>query len=103
MPIDARVAARAPSFDPTTAPDLSVAAGPPATAGALGVPVGAAGDVPAAVGLDRDRLVAVGFEAGDGSSLVVPSTGGPTVVAVGVGDAGALAGIPLGPGYPVTL
>ena len=92
MPIDATVAARAPSIDPASAPGLSVATDLPATVGALGVPVGAAGDVPAAVGLGRDRLAAAGFGAGAGSSLVVPSASGPTVVAVGVGDAGALAG-----------
>lgn len=104
MPIDASATARAPSLDPVAAPTLSVSTGPPTTAGAHGVPVGAAGDVPAGVGLDRDRGPAAGSDAGVGTiiSLKIPRTA-IALVAWLVSSVVRYLGIPLGPGYPVTL
>jgi leucyl aminopeptidase len=48
------------------------------------------GEVPAELGLDRAALEAAGFSASVGSALALPFAGGPTRVAVGVGDAAAL-------------
>ncbi|HEY3485523.1 MAG TPA: leucyl aminopeptidase [Ilumatobacteraceae bacterium] len=65
---------------------VSVADAPPSSAAAIGVPVASAGDVPAAIGLDRARLEAAGFDGAIGSTYAV-ATDDATVIAVGVGDA----------------
>ena len=76
-----------PSLDPS----VTISVGEvPASAAVVGVPVGVDGEVPAEVGFDRARLVAAGFAATVGATLVLPTSGGPTKVAVGIGDAGAL-------------
>ena len=59
---------------------------PPRTAEAVGLAVGPSGPVPRALGLNRAALEAHGFTGKVGSTLVVPNGGGPTLVAVGVGD-----------------
>jgi leucyl aminopeptidase len=64
---------------------VTAAAAVPDEAAAVGVPVAAAGDVPAELGIDRDRLGGAGFTGAAGVTLVVPSPGGPTPVAVGIG------------------
>lgn len=56
----------------------------------VGVPVGTTGTVPRALGLSRSALAAHGFEGKPGQTLVVPAAVGPTHIAVGIGDAGAL-------------
>jgi leucyl aminopeptidase len=84
------VLSRAPTLDRSAHPRLEAAAAAPPDAGALGVPVPAGGEVPAEVGLDRDRLAAAGFTGAAGTTLVVPSPSGTTVVAVGIGDGEAL-------------
>lgn len=62
----------------------------PRTADAIGVPVATTGPVPRSLGLGRAALAAHGFDGKPGQVLVVPSAGGPTHVAVGVGAPGAL-------------
>jgi leucyl aminopeptidase len=75
----------APSIDSIAAVSISVDASSPASAGAVGVLVAVDGDVPAALGLDRSRLQAAGFDAYACQSLVLPTAEGPTLVAVGIG------------------
>jgi leucyl aminopeptidase len=58
----------------------------PATATAVGVPVPRQGRVPPLLGVDRKTLGAAGFDGSLGQSLVVPRSGGPMLVALGVGD-----------------
>jgi leucyl aminopeptidase len=58
----------------------------PKSADAVGVAVGISGTVPRQLGLSRAALNAHGFEGRVGQTLVVPSTSGPTVIAVGIGD-----------------
>ena len=58
----------------------------PTAPASLGVPVGVKGPVPRQVGLDRSTLAASGFEGKVGQTLVVPRRGGPSVIAVGIGD-----------------
>jgi leucyl aminopeptidase len=57
---------------------------------AIGVPVASSGPVPRPVGMNRAALAANGFEGNAGQVLVVPSGSGPTVIALGVGDPGAV-------------
>jgi leucyl aminopeptidase len=59
----------------------------PRSADAVGIAVATTGAVPRGVGLGRAALSAHGFDGKVGQTLVVPSASGPTVVAVGVGDA----------------
>jgi leucyl aminopeptidase len=73
-----------PSIDGTIA--VTVSRGVPESAGAVGVPVAVKGPVPRQIGLDRATLAASGFEGKVGQTLVVPRKGGPSVIAVGVGD-----------------
>ncbi len=62
----------------------------PKSANAVGVPVATTGAVPRSLGLSRAALAAHGFEGKPGQVLVVPTASGPTQVAVGVGEPGAL-------------
>ena len=66
---------------------VSVVRSTPRSADAVGVAVGPSGPVPRQVGLNRAALEAHGFTGKVGSTLVVPSSGAATIVAVGVGDA----------------
>jgi leucyl aminopeptidase len=70
--------------------EVDVARSLPSAAGVIGVPVGPSGSVPRQVGLDRATVTALGFEGKLGQTLVVPRGDGPTVVAVGIGEAGEL-------------
>jgi leucyl aminopeptidase len=63
----------------------SVSATPAASVTAVGIPVLAAGEVPTALGLSRERLRAAGFTAELGSTLAIPGAEGPLRVAVGLG------------------
>jgi len=64
---------------------VSVARAAPASAGAIGVPVGEKGAVPRQLGVDRPTLSALGFDGKAGQTLVVPRRQGPDLVAVGTG------------------
>ncbi len=74
----------APSMDRAAQATISVTSEVPAAATAVGVPVAAAGRVPAAVGVDRRRLKAWGFDGSVGSTFVVPAADGRLHVAGGV-------------------
>jgi leucyl aminopeptidase len=58
----------------------------PADLELLGLPVGVTGEVPAEVGLARDRLRDVGFTGDLGQSLLVSAPSGPPLVLYGIGD-----------------
>ena len=62
----------------------------PADTEAIGIPVATAGDVPAAVGVDRALLLESGFTGAVGQTMVLPRGERPVVVAVGIGDPGSL-------------
>jgi leucyl aminopeptidase len=79
-----------PSADASSAVSVEVASAVPGGATVLGVLVGTSGDVPGEVGLDRSRLEASGFDASMGATLVLPTSNGPTIVAVGAGDPAGL-------------
>ena len=89
MPLPSLVDA---GFDPAPSikrfAEVSIAADSqvPSSATAVGVPVPSQGRVPARVGVDRRTLAAAGFDGSLGSSLLVPRSDGPTIVALGVGD-----------------
>jgi leucyl aminopeptidase len=59
----------------------------PRAADVVGIPVGAEGAVPRALGMSRAALSAHGFDGKRGQVLVVPDAHGPTKVAVGIGAA----------------
>jgi leucyl aminopeptidase len=65
--------------------EVHIARAVPRAADVVGVPVGPDGPVPRGLGLSRAALVAHGFEGKPGQVLVVPSSGGSTHVAVGIG------------------
>jgi leucyl aminopeptidase len=58
----------------------------PRSADAVGFAVATTGAVPRQLGLSRAALTAHGFDGKVGQTLVVPSSSGPTIVAVGIGD-----------------
>ena len=58
----------------------------PRSADAVGFAVATTGAVPRQLGLSRAALTAHGFDGKVGQTLVVPSSTGPTIVAVGIGD-----------------
>ncbi len=62
----------------------------PRTAEAVGVPVATSGAVPRQLGLSRAALAAHGFEGKEGQVLVLPAASGPTHIAIGVGEPGAI-------------
>jgi leucyl aminopeptidase len=70
--------------------NVDVARSVPAAAEAVGVPVATSGAVPRQLGLSRAALAAHGFEGKEGQVLVVPSASGPTHIAIGVGEPGAI-------------
>lgn len=67
--------------------NVTVAAVPPATATAYGVPVIGDAELPKALGLSLERLKAAGFSAQPGSTLCIPREQGPMLVAAGIGRA----------------
>jgi leucyl aminopeptidase len=79
-----------PSLDRSSAVDVEVSQSVPTTATVVGLPVSTSGEVPEALGVDRPRLEASGFDASVGATLVVPMPDARPIVAVGVGDPGAL-------------
>jgi leucyl aminopeptidase len=80
----------APSIERYANARLDVATTVPTDAAVVGILVPADGPVPRSIGLDRATLARVGFEGRVRQSLVLPRVGEPTVVAVGIGDAGRL-------------
>ncbi|MSV58832.1 MAG: leucyl aminopeptidase, partial [Actinobacteria bacterium] len=58
----------------------------PRSADAVGFAVATTGVVPRQLGLSRAALTAHGFDGKVGQTLVVPSSTGPTYIAVGIGD-----------------
>ncbi len=76
----------APSRMKSALPALRAAERIPDDVGSVGVPVSEDGEVPTGFGLDRAALRAAGFEGKVGQTVVVPRAGGPTWVAVGVGE-----------------
>ena len=54
---------------------------------AIGIPVSASGAVDRELGLKREDLMAHGFDGKIGQTLTIPRASGPTLVAVGIGDA----------------
>jgi leucyl aminopeptidase len=79
-----------PSIERLGAVSIGVEQTVPATATAVGIPVGTDGDLPSELGADRARLGAAGFDAAIGSTLVLAGSEGATLVAVGVGDVNEL-------------
>ena len=79
-----------PSLDPSMRVPISVAASVPASATAVVVPVSSGEAVPPQLELDRAALGSAGFDGKPGQVLVVPRTSGPTLVAIGIGDAAKL-------------
>ena len=79
-----------PSVERMAATEIDAATEPPSSATAVGVPVGADGDAPSAIGVTRPRLTAAGFDGAVGSTLALPTADGPTLVAVGIGEPAAL-------------
>src|SRR5215831_20340271 len=57
---------------------------------AVGVAVGVDGEVPQALGVDRDAVRRAGFRGSVGQVLPIPRAGQPPMVAVGVGEEAAL-------------
>ena len=79
-----------PSLERSAALTVGVAGSVPRASGAVGVPVATEGAVAGELGLDRATLVASGFDGKVGQALLVPRPDGPSLVAVGIGDAAEL-------------
>jgi leucyl aminopeptidase len=79
-----------PSQEPAARTAIHVAATPSEDAGVVGHLVSADGPLPDGVGIEREALKAAGFEGAPGTTLIVPSTGGPPRILVGTGDPTAL-------------
>ncbi len=62
----------------------------PTKVDAVAVPVATEGAVPRSLGLSRAALEKSGFDGSVGQTLVVPSSTGPTQIAVGIGKPGSL-------------
>ena len=73
-----------------SAVEVLVAAETPPGIEAVAVPVSSDGDVPEALGLDRDALTRAGFSGALGQALALPVASGPVRVALGIGPEGAL-------------
>ena len=93
---DSRVTRAVAGFDPlpsrarSASLAIDVAPTAPADAEAIGIPVATAGDIPPAIGVDRALLLESGFTGAVGQTLALPRGVRPVVVAVGVGEPGAL-------------
>ncbi len=66
--------------------NVHIARATPRTSETVGVPVAASGAVPRTLGLNRAALAAHGFDGKPGQTLLLPSAGSPTHIAVGIGD-----------------
>ena len=94
--LTARVTRATAGFDSTPSRSRSallsigVESEAPSDAEALGIPVTTDGDVPAAIGVDRELLLESGFTGALGQTLALPRGERPVVVAVGVGERGTL-------------
>jgi leucyl aminopeptidase len=75
-----------PSIKHSAEVTIGVSKSMPADASCVGLPVGVDGAVPRQLGLDRATMVASGFEAKVGQTMVLPRSDAPTLVAVGIGD-----------------
>lgn len=62
----------------------------PRTVEAIGFPVASSGPVARQLGLGRAALAANGFEGKAGQVLVLPAATGPTHIAIGIGEPGAI-------------
>ncbi len=80
----------APSIEEAAKAKVTAVAVIPNTATSVGVPVTEEGDVPSELGLDREALRAAGFKGSIGEALIIPRSGGPTFVAVGIGARGKI-------------
>jgi leucyl aminopeptidase len=80
----------APSLDTAHRPTIRVDVSVPTSTTILGLGVPKQGPVSAQLGVERVRLDALGFDATVGKTLVLPGAAGPSVVAVGIGDADQL-------------
>src|SRR3954454_10554021 len=69
---------------------VTVARSLPKDIEAVAIPIAVGGPVPKGVGLARAALVAAGFEAKAGQTLVIPNADAPTTIAVGIGEARTL-------------
>ncbi|HEY2474708.1 MAG TPA: leucyl aminopeptidase [Candidatus Cybelea sp.] len=80
-----------PSLQSTEGPGVRVvsAANPPKD-GAFAVPVARDGPVDPRLGLDRAALASAGFSGELGETLLIPSQGAATLVAVGIGKRGSV-------------
>ena len=67
---------------------------------ALSIPVTESGDVPGALGVDREGLRRAGFTPSVGSALAFPGSGVPVLVAVGIGEGGTSITRPCGTRQP---
>ncbi|HEY0117215.1 MAG TPA: M17 family peptidase N-terminal domain-containing protein, partial [Cellulomonas sp.] len=79
-----------PQLVPSWFADVDVRAGGGSGADAIGFPVPSGGPVPAELEADLGELERAGFSPAVGSALAEPRHGGPALVAVGLGEAGAL-------------
>ena len=79
-----------PSRSRARALALATATEVPADAESLGIPVASSGDVPSAVGVDRELLLESGFTGAVGQALPLPRGQHPLIVAVGIGEPGSL-------------
>ena len=70
--------------------NVEVVKSPPRTVDVIGVPVATSGPVPRQLGMTRAALATHGFEGKANQTLVLPAATGPTLIAVGIGDAAAL-------------
>ena len=70
--------------------DIVVARSMPKAVDAVAWPVATSGVVPRALGLNRAALASHGFEGKAGQTLVLPAATGPTMIALGIGDAESL-------------
>lgn len=65
---------------------VSVSTGAAPNASALGIATYSSGDVPASLGMNRERLVSAGFTGAPGKALAVAPAAGPIVIATGMGS-----------------
>jgi leucyl aminopeptidase len=70
--------------------DVNVVKTVPKGVDSLGIGVAESGAVPRLLGVSRAVLTANGFEGKVGQTLALPQANGPTVVAVGLGEAGTI-------------
>ncbi len=79
-----------PSLDAASATTISVSSSLPASVTAVAVPVAASGAIPSVLGLERPALAGAGFDGTAGQVLLLPRADGPTLIAIGLGDASQL-------------